>query len=676
MRKIRLNSIRSKLIISLVSICVIPLIITGFASYNQSKSTLSNKLTLTSSQTLAEINDGLNEYLNGFFEKVILTATNPGFSNIDSSNEPGIPNNGSENNNAMIIEVLKSVKDSSSDILSIYYGTESGKYFNYPEDQMPEGYDAKTRPWYKQALENKGQVIITAPYVDALSGDNLITIARTVEKDGKVVGVVGADLTLSTIADKIATKKVGNSGIVFIAEASGNILAHPQKNLISTNYASKLSFWDQAKTKESGFVEYSIDGENKFGVFETNDMTGWKLLASLDEEELLNDTQSILDANLIIIAIMAIIAILMSLLLSRGIAKNIAKLMDVFSKAANGDLTVKIKALTKDEFKDLANSFNSMIDNISTLMKNVTKSSNTVLETSVNLASMSEEVTASVSEVTRAIEEVSQGATEQALNAQSGVAQMDELSNGMDKVSANSNEMDKISLETKQLSSKGLDMIGTLIEKSNKTKQSTDEVNHIVQDMNISTKQINTISETIVSITEQTNLLSLNASIESARAGEAGRGFAVVADEIRKLAEQSKASTEEIKSIINTIQEKSDIAASAIKSTEIIVNEQDIAVAQTQEIFNEILNMIETMITKVDEIKTSINDINDKKEATVLKIENISSISEETAAASEQVTASSEEITATMEEFTRHSAELEKLANLLSDEIKKFKIND
>jgi methyl-accepting chemotaxis protein len=676
MKKIRLNSIRTKLITSLVSICVIPLIITGFASYNQSKSTLSNKLTLTSSQTLAEINDGLNEYLNGFSEKVIFTATNPGFSNIDSSNEPGIPNNGSENNNAMITEVLKSAKDSSTDILSIYYGTESGKYFNYPEDQMPEGYDAKTRPWYKQALENKGQVIITAPYVDALSGDNLITIARTVEKDGKVVGVVGADLTLSTIADKIATKKVGNSGIVFIAESSGNILAHPQKNLISTNYASKLSFWEQAKTKESGFVEYTIDGENKFGVFQTNDMTGWKLLASLDEEELLTDTQSILNVTLIIIAVMAIISILMSLLLSRGIAKNIAKLMEVFSKASNGDLTVKIKALTKDEFNDLANSFNSMIENISSLMNNVTKSSNTVLETSVNLASMSEEVTASVSEVTRAIEEVSQGATEQALNAQSGVTQMDELSNGMDKVSANSNEMDKISLETKQLSSKGLDMIGTLIEKSNKTKQSTDEVNHIVQDMNISTKQINTISETIVSITEQTNLLSLNASIESARAGEAGRGFAVVADEIRKLAEQSKASTEEIKSIINTIQEKSDIAASAIKSTEIIVNEQDIAVAQTQEIFNEILNMIETMITKVDEIKTSINEINDKKEATVLKIENISSISEETAAASEQVTASSEEITATMEEFTRHSAELEKLANLLSDEIKKFKIND
>ena len=128
--------------------------------------------------------------------------------------------------------------------------------------------------------------------------------------------------------------------------------------------------------------------------------------------------------------------------------------------------------------------------------------------------------------------------------------------------------------------------------------------------MNESTKKINTISETISQITEQTNLLSLNASIESARAGEAGKGFAVVAEEIRKLAEQSKNSTEEIKAIIASIQKKSDTAVKAIKSTENVVNEQDLAVGETQKIFSEILKSIGIMIDKVEEVKLSIVDIN------------------------------------------------------------------
>ena len=329
----------------------------------------------------------------------------------------------------------------------------------------------------------------------------------------------------------------------------------------------------------------------KFGVYETNKLTGWKLVATLDESELSSDTKSILQTTFLIILIMGLISIVVSLLLSKGIAHNIKKLKEVFAKASNGDLTVSITASTKDEFKDLAKSFNSMMKNMSGIMNNVTKSSKTVLETSTTLASMSEEVTASISEVATAIEQVSIGATQQAQNAQDGASAMDDLSNRLDKISVNSNEMDKISSDTKKLGSKGLSMIDTLIEKSNKTKSSTSEVNNIVQDMNESTKQINAISETLVNITAQTNLLSLNASIESARAGEAGKGFAVVAEEIRKLAEQSKNSTEEIKGIIASIQKKSDTAVKAIKSTETVVNEQDLAVGQTKEIFSEILKI-------------------------------------------------------------------------------------
>ncbi|MBW9157051.1 methyl-accepting chemotaxis protein [Clostridium tagluense] len=663
-KSFKMNSIRTKLIISLVGICVIPLIITGFGSYNQSKSILSKKLTVTSSQTLTEINNGLVDYFNGFSNMVLMASSNYDFVNVDTGN-----------NAKYIPDILKGVKESNKDILCMYYGTASGKFDTYPNDKMPKGYDATTRPWYKQALEHKGQIVITPAYKDNGTGNTVVTLARTVEKNGQVVGVVAIDLTLTTLAQRISTKKVGSTGYVFISDVSGNILAHPQKELINTNAASKLTFWNKAKSENSGFVNYKDNGTKKFGVYQTNALTGWKLVATLDESELSSDTKSILQTTFLMILVMGIISVFMSLLLSKGISNNILKLKEVFAKASNGDLTVSIKASTKDEFNDLAISFNLMIKNISDLMHSVTNSSKTVLLTSTSLTNMSEGVTASISEVASAIEEVSVGATHQAQNAQNGASQIEDLSNRIDKISVNSNEMDKISSNTKDLGSKGLLMVNTLIEKSNKTKIATAEVNNIVQDMNESTKQINAISETIANITEQTNLLSLNASIESARAGEAGRGFAVVADEIRKLADQSKTSTEEIKTIIASIQKKSDVAVNAIKSTETVVNEQDLAVVKTQEIFSEILKSIEVMITKVDEVKISIIDINEKKQSTVLEIENISAISEQTAASSEQVTASTEEITATMEEFTKHSGELQMLAEQLGAEINKFKIN-
>ncbi|AKA69645.1 methyl-accepting chemotaxis protein [Clostridium scatologenes] len=662
-KKFKLNSIRTKLVISLISICLIPLIISGAISYVESKSILSKKLSLTSSQSLLQIENGLTNYFTGFSDIVSLTANNPSIVNIDT-----------DNNTELILETLKGIKESDKDILGVYYGTSSGKFTIYPNAKMPDGYDSTKRDWYKQALNNKGKVIITSPYKDAATGNNVVTLAKTVEKNGQVVGVIGMDCSLITLSQKISSQKIGTTGYVFISDISGTILAHPQKEFIGTKEASNLSFWNKIKSEDNGFINYTYNGTKKFGVYETNKLTGWKLVACLNETELSNDTMAILKITSLIILVMALLSIGLSLLLSKGISNNIKSLKNVFAKASNGDLTVSIASTTKDEFKDLAESFNLMMKNISDLITSVTKSSEIVLDTSSNLANISEEVTASITEVSKAIEEVSLGATEQAQNAQKGASEMENLSDKLDKINISSNEMDEISKGTKELSSKGLSMIHTLVEKSDKTKTTTKSVNDIIYAMNESAKQINIISETISDITAQTNLLSLNASIESARAGEAGKGFAVVAEEIRTLAEQSQSSTKKIKEIIAAIQKKSETAVSAINSTEAAVNDQYLAVNKTEEIFNNILKSIETMITKVDEVKMLIVDTNDKKQSTLAEIENISSISEQTASASEEVTASTEEITATMEDFTQHSNKLQMLAKQLETQITKFKV--
>ena len=148
----------------MVSICIIPLIILGIGSYRQSKSILNNKLTLTSTQTLTEINHGLSNYLNGFSNILLLTSNNYNFVNVDTSN-----------NINYIPDLLKGVAESNKDILDISYGTTTGKFKTYPNDKMPAGYDATKTDWYMRALGQKGKVIITPEYIDKGTGKSVIT---------------------------------------------------------------------------------------------------------------------------------------------------------------------------------------------------------------------------------------------------------------------------------------------------------------------------------------------------------------------------------------------------------------------------------------------------------------------------------------------------------------------
>lgn len=209
-KKFRVNTIRSKLVISLIGICVIPLIILGYGANIQAKSILNEKLKLTSQQTLLEVNDGISSYFDGFSNMITMTSTDYNFVNSDKSEQA-----------AYIPESLKNLKESNSNIFSSYFATTDGKFDIYPSSKMPEGFDPRERPWYKQAVDNKGKVIITLPFTDAQTGKNVVSIAKTVERDGKVIGVCAMNVSLETLTEKISMKKIGRTGYVFISDVEG-----------------------------------------------------------------------------------------------------------------------------------------------------------------------------------------------------------------------------------------------------------------------------------------------------------------------------------------------------------------------------------------------------------------------------------------------------------------------
>ena len=663
LKKMNLRSIKSKLFISLFSICIFPLFISGFFSYQQSKSVLSKKLSVTSSQTLSEISSGLTDYFTGFTGSVSMIANNYNFINVDDAD-----------NFNYVPDLLKNLTESNKDILDSYFGTESGKFAVYPNAQMPDGYDARKRSWYEEGVKANGKVAITSPYVDAGSGNTVVGIVQAVMKDGKVVGVIGLDCSLSSLAERIGVKKVGNSGSVSISDPSGVVIAHSDKSLIGTDAITKLSFWNEVKSGNQGFVTYLYNGKEKFGVYATNELTGWKIVAALEQNELSDDTRTIIITTGIITLIMAVIAVILSFILSNGIAANIQKLQEVFDKASNGDLSTFTNIKSRDELGNLGKNYNDMIKNIGVLLESAKKTSTTVYETSTGLSSMAEETTASMSKVSMAVSEIAQGAMNLAENSQETVTSIGELSSKLDTISNVTSDMSNVSNNTKELSSEGIGIVNVLISKNSETMEATMKVADIVTNMNESVKKISTISDAITEITEQTNLLSLNASIEAARAGDAGKGFAVVASEIGKLAEQSKKSTEQITVLIEEIQEKADIVVQAMNGTKEINQEQNQAVTKTEKIFNDISASITDLTGKVIEVKSSVDEMQVQKQIFVTQIESTSAISEETAASTEEVTASAERVTETMSRFSQNTEDLKQLAEKLKKEIDKFKM--
>lgn len=659
----RLKTLKAKIIIMLILASLAPVLITGISSYMSARNILNNKLETTSSQTIQEITRGLENYLNAMSNMVYILAKDDNIINADDEQSLNLAK-----------ELILNMKESDESIVNAYVGTEQGLFYVHPMEGLPEGFDPRERDWYKDAIQNSNKVIITDPYVDTGSGSIVISMVRSVLDGTQTVGVAGIDIDLASLSRSYAEIKIGDSGYIFITDRNGNLISHPDTSLLGTDAIAELSLWTEIEGENQGFASYVYSEEDRFASYDTSELTGWKIVATMGYAELGNDISIIRNVLGISMFVIAVISIITALLFSRPISRNIKKLVESFEHLSKGDLTGILDIRSTDEFQLLRNHFNTMAGDISKLIGSIYEASDMVLDNSISLSNMTEECNASITEVTRAIEEVAIGASEQAKNSTEAAMNVSELAEKLDLIEDSTNIMGSLSKNANSLTVRGLTNVNALIDKSGATMKSTIEVSELVYETSESIKHINEISNTIDAITAQTGLLALNASIEAARAGESGKGFAVVAEEIRKLSDQSKASTIEIKNIIEDINEKTALSVEAMEATTENVKEQEELVMQTREAFREIADAVTSLSNKVTEIQSSTNEIIEKKDRIVDQIENISAISEETASATEEVTASSQEITATMDNISKSAVELQELSHQLQKRLNSFKI--
>lgn len=394
-----------------------------------------------------------------------------------------------------------------------------------------------------------------------------------------------------------------------------------------------------------------------------------------EESEFINEELAQhMTSVVIVILVILIIAIILSTIFTRRIVKRIKIVVESMVLIGEGDFTVRSSIKSGDEIQVLADSQNKMAEDLGCLVSKIRTISSELAISSDTLAATSEETTATTEEISRALNNISDTTIAQAHETSNGLNKTKELSNNIQKISGSIEDIISMFNDASILNSKGVKVVELLSDKTEQSNDASSKVSTAIIDMDNSSQKINVIMNTITQIANQTNLLSLNASIEAARAGDAGLGFSVVASEIRKLSEQSSAAANEIRDIINGIQTQSKKAVSEMNTTKIVITEQDRAVAETKQIFGEISNTISNLKEEVSKINEMNKQMIFEKDHIVGVMQEISASAEQNSAATQQISASSQEQVAGMEEVSKTAEQLNGIAQNLNLEIEKFKI--
>lgn len=497
------------------------------------------------------------------------------------------------------------------------------------------------------------------------------------DSTGSFIGAIGILMPLADIQTMTTQFANKNSSVALISE-QGTYVTHANSEKLNKPY-DYMDQLDSIKSGELVDTERVINGEKYLVQFISlpfaDTDSNWTIEISTKMSSINSEfTQARNIALMLCIITIILLSTLIIVSLRRWVFNPIKEINTHLTYIAEGDLTKRLHFKSKDEFSEIAKSYNKASESLREVLSSVSELSLNVSATSEQMTASAQHTAKASENITLAIEQVSQSADVQYKEIKQSNEQISEMLDGITRITESVSTASDSASNAEQQTVSGQVKMKATIDQMENVQVSVNKSNEAMNVLNEKANEINKIVVLIESLSKQTNLLALNAAIEAARAGEAGKGFNVVATEIRHLSEQTKNATNQINNLIDIVQEHIAQASEAMVLGANDVMRTVSTVNETGQLFEVIRAEVEHVHAQITEVSAATEQLHASSSTVNEAVNVVAELSQETMTNSNEVAASSEEQLATMQEMATSAESLSTMVSELTEKMSKFKI--